>query len=118
MDEPFDKQVTFEAVAATYGTAQQVSTGCARGTIERISGYRSGSGTGTVSVQVYEDAALARLVCEVDLDLSGDADVDVAAPLLPIPWHAAGGPYLRAKDTAAAGDDITLTIEGVRRHGA
>lgn len=119
MIEPFDKQLTFEAAGAAYGAAQQASTNFNRGTIEAVEGLRDGAGTGTVTFQIYEDATMTRLVCEGILELDGDQDVDVAAPATgPRPWRSVGGPYVRIKDSAAHADDITLTIEGTRRHGA
>ncbi len=118
--ETWEDELTFEAVEATYGTAQTTTKAPIRGSINTMSIRRSGDGEGTVTVQVYEDTDKEKLLLEVDFeDLDGDGAVDVWGDAWEPIFRSPDGLTFQVKDSADTGDDdIILSPRGERHHGA
>lgn len=114
----WNDQVVIAGVGATYGTAVRLNTMPIYGDVRRMSVTRIGANNGTVTVEVSANESFTDILMEVEFqDLNGANASNVWGCGYKPTFNAPDGLYVRAMDTADAGDSISVKISGETGEG-
>ncbi len=115
----WNDQIVIQGLTAAYGTGVPLDTMPIYGDVRRMSVTRLGSSSGDITVEVSANKDFTDILMEVEFQgMNGAGASNVWGCGYKPTFNAPNGLYVRAKDTADAGDDISVKISGEAGEGA